>query len=185
MAASTRTGLTDRSGFDKRTLAGTLTGPCGRVGSPARSADEIRHLNARQRPGACRHRKMLLCGIPACQIRQFCAPRLTPEWTSRGEHIGGYRLSSGTQRKLRSVTGARWLCTQDRRFGAQDDQIAEADKGAPITQFRHAGFPGRTLRMARLLMPGKRSARLSLSGLRWAPEIRSTERDRESRARSG
>ena len=31
---------------------------------------------------------------------------------------GGYRLSSGTQRRLRRVTGARWRNTPDRRLFA-------------------------------------------------------------------
>jgi hypothetical protein len=37
-------------------------------------------------------------------------------------HIGGYRLSSGTQRKLQSVTGVQWLRTPDRRLRAADSR---------------------------------------------------------------
>jgi hypothetical protein len=48
---------------------------------------------------------------------------------------GGYRLSSGTQRKLQSVTGAQWLRTPDRRLCAGGDRARYAAGQAQNTQF--------------------------------------------------
>lgn len=66
------------------------------------------------------HPSLALPGIAAAPISLFCTREAISLTGWERRHIGGYRLSSGTQRKLQSVTGAQWLPTPDRRLGAVD-----------------------------------------------------------------
>ena len=46
----------------------------------------------------------------------ICAQTVADDARVGAEQNGGYRLSSGTQRELHSVTEALWLRTPDRRL---------------------------------------------------------------------
>ena len=73
---------------------------------------------------------------------------------------GGYRLSSGTQRKLQSVTGVRWLRTPDRLFAGLSVR-ASAPRQARIALFwrgRHRGGATRVRTPALRRRGGDRSA---------------------------
>ena len=52
------------------------------------------------------------------QISQICSRDARPRAGLPAEQIGGYRVSSGARRKLRSVKGTGWVRTPDRRLGA-------------------------------------------------------------------
>ena len=79
----------------------------------ARWAGQRRQLNAAGSEGKD------AAGYPvATQIVPFGRYGRSPAGGRHAAHIGGYRSSSGTQRKLQSVTGVRRLRTPDRRLGA-------------------------------------------------------------------
>jgi len=46
-------------------------------------------------------------------------------------YYGGYRSSSGAQRKLQRVTRERCLLPQDRRIGRRSGAVLPAGKAAP------------------------------------------------------
>jgi hypothetical protein len=60
----------------------------------------------------------ILATVVPRQIDLICAAFAIRLWELRVVQIGGSRVSSGTQRKLQSVTGAQWLRTPDRRLFA-------------------------------------------------------------------
>ena len=69
----------------------------------------------------------------------------------RGVPNGGYRLPTGTQRKLQSVTGARWLRTRDRRFGRDGRGAHLGGSGAQIISLLSVGAVLTGLRAAGVL----------------------------------
>jgi hypothetical protein len=71
----------------------------------------------------------------AYRTASYIRLRTPKKQPSRSVHIGGYRSSSGEERKLQCVTRKRWLYTPDRRLGASGSLIAAVHASAPITQF--------------------------------------------------
>jgi len=119
MAATGHWPVLSRGSFQPCLRATTLTNgisPAGHVSSGQASCHDRDHARlgrlldsrARARPRLPRH----------CQRRPPAPPA-----GCRADHpvlqLGGYRSSSGAQRKLQSVTEARWLRTPDRPVGRE------------------------------------------------------------------
>ena len=76
-------------------------------------------------------------GVPPTlpdQINLVCVVDEPQQLNRSAIQNGGYRLSSGTQRKLQSVTGARWLRTPDRRIGTFIVRLDGANRRGQIRQ---------------------------------------------------